>query len=50
MLLNSIVGMTILGIGALGGYIFNKIDQKKTTKLGDFAYKMFNGPNSLKKN
>lgn len=49
MSLNAIVGMTILGIGALGRYVFNKIDEKKATKLGDFAYKMFNGRNSLEK-
>ena len=44
------VGFVIFALGSLGGYIFNKIDEKKNTKLGDFAYILFNGPNSLKKN
>ena len=44
------LGFGILGFGLLIGYIFNKIDEKKNTKLGNFAYIFFNGPNSLKNN
>lgn len=46
----SVVGFGIFALGSLSGYIFNKIDEKKNTKLGNFAYMLFNGPNSLKKN
>ena len=41
---NAMVGFAILGIGLLSGFIFSKIDEKKHTKLGDFAYISSNGP------
>ena len=40
--LDARVGMGIIAIGLLSGTVFNKIDEKKPTKLGDFLYKLNN--------
>lgn len=47
--MNARVGAAILGAGILGGCIFNKIDEKKNTKFGDFLYNFYNNPRALKK-
>ena len=44
--MDALLGFGILGAGAIGGRIFSKIDEKKNTKFGDFAYRLFNGKNS----
>jgi len=45
--MNARVGIAIIGVGVLGGYIFNKIDKKKNTKFGDFLYNLYNNPRML---
>ena len=47
--MNARVGLAILGVGILGGYIFSKIDEKKNTKFGDFLYNFYNNPRALTK-
>lgn len=44
--LNAAVGGVILAAGTIAGIILSRIDAKKNTKLGDFAYKFFNGRNA----
>ena len=45
--MNARVGIAIIGAGLLSGYIFNKIDEKKNTKFGDFLYNFYNNPKML---
>ncbi len=47
--MNARVGLAVLGVGILGGYIFSKIDEKKNTKFGDFLYNFYNNPRALMK-
>ena len=47
--LDARIGIGILALGVLTGHLFNKIDEKKNTKLGDFAYMLFNGPKAKEK-
>ena len=44
------ISLGIMATGIIAGHLFNKIDEKKNTKLGDFASLLFNGPRSIEKN
>lgn len=39
---DGIVGISVLAVGFLAGLLFNAYDKQNPTKLGNFAYKLFN--------
>ena len=40
------IGMGILAAGVAAAYMLNKVDEIRHIRLGDLAYKLFNGPNA----
>ncbi len=44
--IGAFMGFGILAVGALLGLAFNAYDSKHNTKLGDYFYKVHNGPNA----
>ena len=44
--ISAFVGLGILAVGALLGTAFSAYDKNHNTKLGDYFYKVHNGPNA----